>query len=663
MTNFTSTIAADFASCFRSAISRPPRTFSQWLEEDVVIPDGTWEGYRFAFERQPITRLWAAEIDSGRWSEFVYTGCSQSGKSLIGYVLPLIYHAVELGDNCVLAVPLEEMAADKWEFDIKPVMQHSAKMRNLLPTHGPGSAGGKVKDSITLSSGTAFKIMTKGGSDQGKAGFTARVVAITELAGFSRNTAGSKEAMPLRQLQARQRSYTNDERRTFLEGTKTVENELPWTLKPTSSRSRIVCPCPSCERYVCPEREHLRGWEGAGSVRKAMDLARWHCPNCDEPFSEEERLASLKEAKLIHGDQTIDRKGRITGDIPDTDRLWFDYGAYHNAFLSAGDIAKDCWLKEQIPADDIEGREDAEKSLCQFVFGTCYTPPAVVDPVVVTADLIATTRQVKLKCGIVPDDATRLMIGCDLGEHHGYYSIVAFRSTMQAHIVDYGKFDIPSQEHDVDTALFLAIKDLWELVGTDYPTVSGKRKSVDQFLCDSNFHGEAVYTFIKWAREQGIDDETMYPVLGRGETQIGKIRYVAAKKTGNEIREVDPYGRYHVTWLRKWQMRRLVLDADSFKLKVQRGLKIPSSAKGSLTLFAAPHAGQHKRISQHLVSEELVIKDGKRTWLLHGANHWLDTVAYAYCGAYRKGWDPTGDAADLHDKDDQQTPPGETWRP
>lgn len=663
MTSFTQTINLDLSQCLRSAISRPPRSFAQWLVEDVVIPDGIYEGERFSFKRQPITKLWANEIDSGRWSEFVYTGCSQSGKSFIGYVCPLIYHAVELGDNCVLAVPLEEMASDKWDQDIRPVMQHSARMRGLLPTHGAGSAGGKVKDSITLSDGTALKIMTKGGSDQGKAGFTARVIAVTELAGFSRNTAGSREAMPLRQLQARQRSYRNDERRTYLEGTKTVESELPWTLKPTSSRSRIVCPCPSCERWVCPEREHLKGWEGAGSVRKAMDLARWYCPNCDEPMSEEERIASLMEAKLLHGDQTIDRKGRISGDMPDTDRLWFDYGAFHNAFLTAGDIAKDCWLKEQIPEDDIEGREDAEKSLSQFVFGTCYRPPILVDPVVVTADMIATTRQVKWKCGIVPDDTSRLMIGVDLGEHHGYYSITAFRSTMQAHITDYGKFDIPSAEHDIETALFLALKDLWELVGGSYPTASGKQKAVDQMLIDSNYHGEAVYTFIKWARKQGVDDETIYPVLGRGETQMGKVRYVAAQKTNNEIREVDPYGRYHITWVRKQQLRRMILDADAFKIKVQRALKVQSENKGSLTLFAAPHAGQHKRISQHLVSEELKIVDGKRVWEVHGANHWLDTVAYAWAGAYRLGWDPTGDAAELEENTDQSSPEGQPWRP
>ncbi len=55
-----------------------------------------------------------------------------------------------MAENYVLGVPFADMAANKWELDVKPVMQASPELRRLLPTAGAGSAGGKIRDMITL---------------------------------------------------------------------------------------------------------------------------------------------------------------------------------------------------------------------------------------------------------------------------------------------------------------------------------------------------------------------------------------------------------------------------------------------------------------------------------------------------------------------------------
>ncbi len=54
--------------------------------------------------------------------------------------------------------------------------------------------------------------MSAGSDDAGKAGFTARVLGVTEAARFSSNGDASVEADPLRQLRARQRSFEDHER-------------------------------------------------------------------------------------------------------------------------------------------------------------------------------------------------------------------------------------------------------------------------------------------------------------------------------------------------------------------------------------------------------------------------------------------------------------------
>ncbi len=132
------------------------------------------------------------------------------------------------------------MAANKWELDVMPVMESSPNLRSLKPTSGAGSAGGKIKDMVTLRDGVAIKLMSAGSQDTGKAGFTSRVLGVTEAARFSTAGESSVEADPLRQLRARQRSYEEHERFTYVEGTVTLETDLPWRFKPLRIRNRYT---------------------------------------------------------------------------------------------------------------------------------------------------------------------------------------------------------------------------------------------------------------------------------------------------------------------------------------------------------------------------------------------------------------------------------------
>jgi len=59
----------------------------------------------------------------------------------------------------------DEMAADKWEADIRPVLDASPRLRRLLPVRGPGSSGGTIRDRVTLANGAVLKIMAAGGSE------------------------------------------------------------------------------------------------------------------------------------------------------------------------------------------------------------------------------------------------------------------------------------------------------------------------------------------------------------------------------------------------------------------------------------------------------------------------------------------------------------------
>lgn len=631
-----------FAISIRAGIRKPPRKFSQWLVEELVVPDGPFKGERFRFERQPITKLWANEIDSGHWIEHVFSGPSQSGKSFIGYVAPMLYHACELNENLVFGVPMEEMADDKWAADIKPAMEASARMRRLLPRKGSGSSGGKIRDRVEFANGSQLKITTAGGSDQGKAGFTARVVCVTEAARFSRAGGESQETDPLRQLYARQRSYKFDERVTYIEGTKTTRFEYPFALREHSSKSQIVSECPHCGSWIAPTRENLVGWQNARTEIEAMEMATWSCPKCNEPITEEERKACLRDALLLHDGQTIDRRGNVVGDRPESRRLWFDYEAWHNLFLSAGDIAVDLWAAEQIEPDT-PARELAEKQVCQFVFGTIYNPPEIAELAELTPESVG-DRRLDLPRGVAPKDTTCITVGIDVGDRVLHWIVVAERECGAVHVVDYGTQDVPLKEYSLRTAIRMAIVDLVEAIAPGYVGDGDRgRIPISSVYCDSGHEPDAVFDAVKELKKKSINFVVL-PVIGRGETQLDKRRFYAPTKTGNIVRKIDPMGRWYLSKVKRANVDQLTLDADAMKVLVSSSLLIPPDASGSLSLFSGPQS-IHRTLSKHLVSERLIIEElpgqaPKRKWVRRGSNHYLDAMAYAFTALLRLGWMP-----------------------
>jgi phage terminase large subunit GpA-like protein len=644
------------AKSVRNGIGLPPRSMRQWLTDEFTVPDGPFAGQKFRFDRQPIAALWVDEIDSGRWVEHVYTGPSQSGKSLIGYVAPLLYHACELNEKLIFAVPLDEMAADKWEADIKPVMEASSRLRKLLPKRGPGSAGGTIRDRVTLYNGAVLKIMAAGGSDQSKAGYTARVLCATEIAAFSEASQKSAEGDPLRQVMARLRSATRDERRIFLEGTNATDQMLPATLKESSSQSTIIVQCLHCGEWILPTREDLHGWQEAKNEIEARDNSAWHCNKCGEGFSESDRHEMLTNAKLLHKGQTISKRGEIEGELPPTKRLYFEYNAFHNMFLTAGDIGYDCWAANQIEPET-PARESAEKELCQFVFGTTYKPPLHTETDVVIADSVA-DRRLRMPRGIAPEDTNRLVLGADVGGKQCHWVLLAIRECGALHVVDYGISDVPVKSKSLRAAIRQCVVEIVDQFSLGVlRDGSSDRLPLSAAYIDSGFQPDAIFDAAK-----EVDKSVGFlSILGRGLTQMEKRRYSLPTKTGNIVREIDKAGRWHVSRVRRANVDQLTLDSDSMKLLVLSGLLLPVSSSGSISLFAGP-GSIHNKISKHLCSEQLIREEipgqpPTQRWIKSGANHYLDALAYAVTAALRLGWSPeTSEEA-------AEPEPEESWSP
>ena len=611
--------------------ARPPRlrTMREFAEEEVIIPDGPFEGQKFKCDYQPYSRLWFDALDSGLWSRFVATGPTQTGKTLSCFVIVTAFHLFEVGETVICGLPDMDMASDKWSLDILPVVERS-RYRDLLPRAGAGSRGGKF-DSLRFRNGSVLKFMSGGGGDKSRAAFTSRVLVVTETDGMDLSAETSREADKITQLEARTRAF-GDRKRIYMECTVTTKEGRTWREYESGTQSRIMIPCSHCHRFVNPEREHLVGWQQAETGVNARRESAFHCPACGESWTEEDRREANLGGKLVHRGQEIDDLGVIHGSPPESDTLGFRWSAANNLFLTAGDIGSDEWRSSN--SDD---SDNAERELCQFVWAVPHVPD-IVDSMPLTVRGIL-ERISSLKHGVVPDGTEYLTAGIDLGKWLCHWVVVAWRPGAEGHIVDYGRVEAASSQFGVEKGILLALREFRDIVLSGWPEEGKEGSRVpDQVWVDCGYMTDTVYAF---SRESVVDRVVRFrPCKGLGESQDKPQKYNRPKTTGVVVKFVGE--GYHLSFLKKEGLNLVEVNADHWKTWIHQRLSVPLEAEGALTLYQA-NQNDHLSFAKHLTAEKQVEEfiAGKGTVIkwerIHKNNHWLDALYNAaaaghFCG-------------------------------
>jgi phage terminase large subunit GpA-like protein len=330
----------------------------------------------------------------------------QSGKTLLGSLVPLMYHLFERKETVVYGVPSRDMIKDKWEQDILPVIAAS-RYRDLLPRGGQGSRGGTPM-LVHFGNGAALRFMTAGGDDKGRAGFTSRVLIVTEVDGFDEVGGNSRETDKFGQLEGRVRAFTKCQPLVYGECTVSIDTGRIWREYSNGTESRIVIRCPHCGHFVTP---------GARAARRLAGCSRHHhrrregaavLPDCGTAWSEADRAAANRDCRLVHKGQSINAAGVVEGDLPRTDTLGFRWTAANNLLVDAADVGREEWRAKQDPDE-----ENAEKALFQFVWALPHKPERSTSPSstrkIVAARVTKDPRPRALRC-------VRRHVGVDVGQ-------------------------------------------------------------------------------------------------------------------------------------------------------------------------------------------------------------------------------------------------------
>jgi phage terminase large subunit GpA-like protein len=630
----------------------------EFAEQEIVIPAGPYAGRRFRCSRQPYTALWFDAVDSGRWCRCVATGPTQSGKTLSCFVIPLLYHLFEIGETVVCGLPDMDMAADKWREDLLPAIE-SSRYRDLLPRHGGGSRGGRV-ESFQFNNGATLKFMSGGGSDKSRAGFTTRTIVITETDGMDRSGGTSRESDKITQLEARTRAFGR-RKRIYMECTVSTEQGRTWQEYESSTRSRIVLPCPHCSHWVSPEREHLLGWQEALSQAAARDAGAFICPKCRQLWNEDDRLKANQRAKLLHAGQAIDAAGDIQGEVTDVDTLGFRWSGVHNLFLTPGDLAADEWRAVRA-ADE----ENAEREMRQYVWCVPIVSSREDAISLEIADIMA--RAVGMPRGIVPQQARWLTSGLDIGKFLVHWVVVAWHEDATSQILDYGRIETACDDLGVEHAVLTALRQFRDTTANGWPigiAEGQKTKTLDFAWVDAGYLPEVVHAF---CRETGTP---FHPAVGRGGTQPRRLGFARPAPGQSEVQQIGE--GFHVCWLPAEGLHRVDVDADHWKSWVHQRLHTPIGQPGAMTLFRAA-AFEHMSLARHLTAEHKVESyvAGKGVVVqwerLRRQNHWLDALynasaAASQCGARLVGRSSPESAPEPapRQQDVFRTPDGRPW--
>jgi hypothetical protein len=576
---------------FRAAIPPRIRSFSEWLQRELIVPSGPFAGQRVSFSSQPWVRLFAAEVDSGRWHHFRSTGPVQSGKSLICYVGLMLYHLCEVGEKVICGIPSLDMVETKWSEDIRPALM-AGRYARLVPTTGKGSRGG-TPGRISLGNAAVLQFMAGGGNDKQRAGATTRVMCITETDGMDDVGGTSDEGTKIDQLLGRVRAY-GDRAVTYCECSVSHSKGFIWTEYKAGTASKIACPCPHCGEYITPERKDFLGWQDADNAMDAGELARFVCYECGGMIDDKQRREMNENAVLVHRGQSV-VDGKVVGDPPKTDTLGFRWSAFNNMFASISQLGREEWKAAQAENQDATQTTRKQQVWCE---------PSEADE----------AETVELSRGIVRGSAKGYAGRCN-GVSAGEWPS---GTTRRVAFVDIGKRFLP-----------------WMLLGTDGHSVHvsnyGEHETErPEVVGDEQAIEQALRELLPSLQSQGIDlgfvdcanwtdlikrvvSEFGLPWIcshGFGDGQFKP----ATETTKTKIRN-EHSSRWYIA--RDGRVRVVNMDSDYWKHQVHSRLVIQPLTNGETTRDAITFCGEnpmdHDGLASQLLAEEWrrVFKEGR----------------------------------------------------
>jgi len=519
---YRANIADLFAEFLPLMTPRERVALLDFLERVFHYPSGPRKGQRFCRTHQPATSAFLELLDRPQWRRANLIAVNQSGKSLSLLAWLTSNLANGIGEDCGISLPTLDVTWRQKIVDLKTIFDASLELKALWPSKGAGSKGG-VSPQLQFGNGRRLHAFGMNSNQEARSAATVRCMGITEAKKADDISAGDEGTTVYAQLENRTRAYQGRQL-VFSESTLTTPENITWRLWLEGTGTLPHFPCESCETHICPDMEHLIGWQDCRNENEVREKTRFVCPSCGWFIPPEKRRAALQEIIALHRGQSVER-GRVLGPAPTSSTLSYRVTASTNMFADEGELGVALWRLHA--TQDKVARANLERTIRQGLFALpAKDSKHIIDEL---DGMRLMTRLAGIPRGTVPEGTTELIAGIDTRKTVLHFAVVAFRENAGPIVADWGSQ--PIQEGRLwDDALLEAAAVLQKRFERGYPMHGGGTKTIDFESWDAGWRTQQV---------QAVCDSSdfSFPSMGFGAGILQKTKY--RRRAGAKIVGLD----------------------------------------------------------------------------------------------------------------------------
>ncbi len=418
-----------FCATIIAGLIRPAkkiRTYKQFLRT-LKVPDGPDAGKPLNPEREPAQMRFIDAVDARDplnplrhlYHTLIHCAPTQRGKTLIAILGTWLYSIIEEKFDFGYIMPNLDKLDQNWETKLKPGIKGSG-YGFLLPEQGPGSKGGRppalpmFNPHTKRSSVTSFMAAGSEEKETSLAAVSPARVGLDEVDDFTSAGQVKRGVKRLESWRGRGRAFLAS---TVNNRTNRDEHPiLDMVNDPQATNCRVTHRCPLCRHHQVIKFEQLD-----------LETARLRCSNaaCGALWTEDQRHEAIDEGDEVGGYSSI-----IDGQIVPNGAT-FDY---HMSVMQA-------IVDEYLTAKDAEkiGKYKLMETFKHKVLCEPYSIP-VDDGTVTDRMLSIRSSRASHGRGVVPDDATRLVVTVDVQGDRIYWLAMASGTLDRRWIIDWGEW-------------------------------------------------------------------------------------------------------------------------------------------------------------------------------------------------------------------------------
>ena len=279
-----------------------------------------------------------------------------------------------------------------------------------------------------------------------------------------------RESNPIQLAAARTRTYRG-RRKIMSSSTPTLEDHYIWRDYLRTDQNLYHVPCPKCGAFQV--LDFFRGvkWPKKTNSQAIAEkgLAWYECEKCAAKFDEELKDELLLRGRWVPHRCTIDKRGRIQGEIPSRWRSGFQLSALYSPFAT--------WSELAAKFKDATGDVSLMMGFWNSELGLPWKEKIES---VTERKLLGAVRPVPP--GEVPPWTMVLTCGVDVQSDHFYFAVRAWGPGERSHLVRHGTVQTWDQ-------VLAVIKTGYRRGGSLVP--------IDRAMIDSGFRTSEVYDFAR----------------------------------------------------------------------------------------------------------------------------------------------------------------------